>query len=77
MRPAYNAFIYRIHTPLGTPLCMGLPIITSVTKTYDVDLKDALTIVFGTDRNYLADLGTSTRYQVFMERVNPANPDDS
>ena len=48
-----------------------------MTKTYDVDLSEIKTIVFGTDRNYCADLGTSARYQVFVKRVNPAEIDDS
>lgn len=74
----YRGKIYRADNGnTVTPLCMGLPIITSVTKTYDSDLTEIKTIVFGTDYNYCADLGVSARYQITFERVNPDVVDDS
>lgn len=72
MIPAYRGKIYRADTEnTAVPKCMGLPIITSITKTYDADLADVKTIVFGTDRNYCIDLGVNARYQIFIRRVNP------
>lgn len=74
----YRGKIYRAdRKDTATPVCMGLPIITSVTKTYDSDLTEIKTIVFGTDYNYCADLGVSTRYQITFERVNPTTVNDS
>ena len=69
----YRGMVYRADTKtVATPKCMGLPIITSITKTYDADLTDVKTIVFGTDRNYCIDIGVNARYQLFVKRVSPS-----
>lgn len=74
----YRGKIYRAdNDDTVTPICIGLPIITSITKTYDSDLTEVKTIVFGTDYNYCADLGVKARYQITVERVNPFPIDDT
>lgn len=76
--PPYSAYLLRAdERDTERSLKFGLPTVTSIMETITADLAPAMTYMFGTDNNYVVDLGNSKTYQASFTRVNPVEIDDT
>ena len=55
----------------------SFPIVKSITSDINVNLSEFATIIYGYENNFCMDMGTSQKFTLQVERVNPPDYDDS